>query len=162
MVDSGIKCDPSCNQIFADIENKKLEYIIMTIDKVDGKKKVVIREQSKFGTSEAEIKESGINLKGATPIWYCFAKRIRTYPIAFGVCYVDYTSKDGRQVTKLPFIYWCNDNDASIGDKMTYSSTKIPTSRKLPTTNCTIQCGDDDEIEFSEVVQKVSRADCRS
>lgn len=157
MVDSGIKCDSSCTQVFCDLEHKKLEYIIMAIVKVDGKDKVVVKEQAKFGTSEAEMKESGENLKGATPLWHCFSRRIKLYPIAFGVCYVDYTTKDGRQVTKLPFIYWCNDNDTKVSEKMTYSSTIIPTSRKLATKNCTIHCGDDDEIEFAEVVQKLSK-----
>lgn len=132
----------------------------MTIEKVDGEDKVVIKEQSKKGESDTGMKESDHHLKGATPTWHCFSRRIKTYPIAFGACYVDYTSKDGRQVTKTPFIYWCSDI-AKIRDKMTYSSTKIPTSRKCPTSNCTIQCGDDDEIGYAEVVKKVSRGDCR-
>jgi len=158
MVDSGIKCHPSCFEAFAALGKRKLEYIIMTIEKVDGKKQIVIKEQSEDGSSETELKDSDQNLKGASPSWYCFSNRIKTYPIAFGACYVDFTSKEGRQITKLPFLYWCT-HDATVGDRMVYSATKI--KRHLPTTNCTIQSGDTDDIEFNEVVKKVSKVGCR-
>jgi len=162
MVDSGIKCDSSCTQPFCDLEKKRLEYVIMAIEKVNGVDKVVIKEESKFGDSQnchdqAQEKD---DLKGATPLWARFTKEIKKYPIAFGCCYITYNSKDSRDVTKLPFIFWCTDQ-AKIGDKMIYSATKIPTSRKITTVSHQIQCSDDDEICYKEIVQKVSRGDAK-
>jgi len=122
---------------------------------IDGNKKVTVKEQVKYGTSAEELKDKNVDLKGSTPIWYCFSRSLKTYKVAYGVCHLDYTSKDGKSVTKLPFIFWCTEK-ADGGAKMIYSSAKIPTARKIPATNDdTLQCGNDDDIEFSEVVQKV-------
>jgi len=159
MVDSGIKCDQTCSAVFSELEKKNLEYIIMVIDKVKGTDKVIVKESSKKEESDAIYKESKEDTKGATPVWHRFAKEIQKYPVAFGCCYVTFLTKDNREVTKLPFIFWCTEC-CKVNQKMVYSSTKIPTSRKIPSINCTIQCGDSDELSFKEIVQKVSKGDC--
>jgi len=158
MVDSGIKCDSACNGIFGELEKKNLEYVIMVIEKVGGTDKVVVKEQSPKGESDKIVAESGEDTKGATPVWHRFSKAIQQYPIAYGSCYVTFKSKDEREVTKLPFIFWCTEG-CKVNQKMVYSSTKIPTSRKIKSINCTIQCADSDELSFKEIVQKVSKGD---
>jgi len=161
MVDSGIHVHPSCNNDFNELESKKLEYIIMKIEKVDGFEKVVIKERAVKGQSNEEMMNSNENTKGATPVWHRFCQKLREYPIAYGCCYVDYKSKDDRLVTKLVFVFWSDDEKVGITDKMKYSSTQVNTRKKLKSINKNLECHDSDDILFSEIVQKVSGSDCK-
>ncbi|XP_038050949.1 cofilin-like isoform X1 [Patiria miniata] len=36
----------------------------------------------------------------------------------------NFDSKEGRNINKIAFIFWCDDGNAKIGDKMIYASTK--------------------------------------
>jgi len=157
MVDSGIKCDSSCVPLFAELEKKKLEWIIMVIDK----NKVQVSEKMGYDESAKEYTEEEITaLKGVPPRWAKFTAKLKSFPVAFGVCYVDFLSKDNREVTKLPFIYWCSDS-ARVNDKMIYSSTKLPTCKKIKSVSCHVQCDQDDELKYSEIVKTVSKGDCK-
>lgn len=130
----------------------------MEIEKVGSTDKVMVKETSKWGESAEKMKDSTEDRKGATPEWYCFAKALKEYPVAFGCCYVSYKTKDGRDSMKLPFVFWCTEG-CKVNKKMIYSSTKIPTSRKIPSINLTIQCADSEDISFKEIVPKVSKGD---
>lgn len=158
MVDSGIKCHGDCTAVFCELEKKNLDYIIMKIEKNNGVDKVVVRKKAEKGSCVAAV--GGPDKDGVPAIWSEFSREMceDKEGIAYGCAYISYPTKDGRTTDKLIFVFWCLE-DARIAPKMTYSSTKLPTSRKIKSVSETIHCADKDEISYKEVLKQVAKGE---
>jgi len=166
-VDSGIKVDGTCcTDISSELEKKKLAFIIMQIGKPEGGKvdKVLTKvkmtnEEVTAAVAAGEVTVGGTTLKlkkdaSETDTWCVFRTAIATFPIAYGSCFVDFTTKDGRPTDKLVYVQW-NPDSAGIKDKMKYSSTKV--LNKFSSTPMKHQAADADDITYKEIVDKVRK-----
>jgi len=164
MVDSGIKVCKSCDPFISDLEAKKLEFVIFRIEEYEDElkkkkaKRVVVDEVSEAGESARLVKEGKMEDTGSVPPeWARFSQKIQANHVRFGSCYVKYKTSDGRYESKLPFIYWCNDDCAKVTDKMTYSATKGTVHKKIVTATDSLQCCDSGCFEYDEIVARVKK-----
>lgn len=158
-MDSGIKVDSCCLKHIEDLEKRKYEFMIMQIAIPEGKsnKPCVVTKEILATKEECqkEVEADGVTLtKDETPTWYCFRKRLEKYDIAYGACYCDYKTNDGRESSKLVFITY-NTDGAKMAEKMKYSSTKI--YPKFPSGPTKHQAADKDDITYLEIVEQVIR-----
>jgi len=169
-VDSGIKVDGTCcTDISSELEKKKLAFIIMQIGKPEGGKVEKVLTKFKMTNDEVaaavaagEVDVNGTTVKlpkqdannSETEAWCVFRTALVTFPIAWGSCFVDYKTKDGRDSDKLVFVTW-NPDSAGIKDKMKYSSTKV--LNKFSSTPMKHQAADADDITYKEIVDKVRK-----
>lgn len=159
-VDSGIKVDTATCADIAALEKKKKAFVIMQIAKPEGAK--VEKVVTKLALTNEEVADAiaagsytindqtvTFDKKGAeTDVWCVFRKCIATFPIAYGSCFVEYKTKDGRDSDKLVYITW-NPDGASVKDKMKYSSTKV--MNKFSSTPLKHQASDPDDITYAEI-----------
>jgi len=167
-VDSGIKVETQCCSDIAELEKKKLAFIIMQIGKPEGGKVEKVLTKVKMtndevaaavAAGEVTINDQTIKLKidannSETDAWCVFRTAIATFPIAYGSCFVDFTTKDGRPTDKLVYVQW-NPDSAGIKDKMKYSSTKV--MNKFSSTPTKHQANDNDDITYKEIVSVVKK-----
>jgi len=166
-VDSGIKVDPATVTDIAALEKKKKAFIIMQIGKPEGGKVEKVLTKLAMDNDEVaaaiaagevtvngETVKLGTKLKNETDIWFVFRSAIVTFPMAYGSCFVDYKTKDGRDSDKLVFIVW-NPDGATIKDKMKYSSTRVV--NKFGSTPVNHQASDADEVSYAEIEAVVNK-----
>lgn len=166
-LDSGIKCHKETQEHIELLEKTNstkddgVGYLILRIgkkvavdhegheckEKVD---KVLVEHCMTIKECDEKAKEEGFgDLKGdETPTWACFRKKIMSYDIAYGCCFMHWTTNDGRKIDKLVFVTW-NPEKAKMKEKMTYSSTKI--INKFKNINLKIQASDSEDICFNTV-----------
>jgi len=165
-VDSGIKVSTDTAADIAALEKKKKAFVIMQIGKPEGSKidKVLTKlalttdevaeamGKGEFTFNDAQVK---LQKKGdETDVWCVFRSCLATLPIAYGSCFVDYKTKDGRDSDKLVYIIWNTDN-AGVKDKMVYSSTKV--MNKFSSTPVKHQASDTDDITYAEICDVVKK-----
>jgi len=165
-VDSGIKVGTETAADIAALEKKKKAFLIMQIGKPEGSKidKVLTKlaltkeevadamQAGEFTFNDAQVK---LTQKGdETDVWCVFRSCLATLPIAYGSCFVDYKTKDGRDSDKLVYIIWNTDN-AGVKDKMVYSSTKV--MNKFSSTPVKHQASDADDITYAEICDVVKK-----
>ena len=165
-VDSGIKVDQAtCDDINA-LEKRQKAFIILQIAKPEGSKveKVVTRlamtneeVAAAVAAGSLTVNDKTVELakKGdETDTWCVFRSAIATFSIAYGSCFVDFTTKDGRPTDKLVYVTW-NPDGASVKDKMKYSSTKV--MNKFKSTPLKHQASDTDDITYTEITGVVRK-----
>jgi len=109
MVDAGIKTDDHVIDIYNKMKmDKGLKYIICKIDK-----EVVIETE---GGKDATYSEFLALLPDDSPRYCVFD--------------FNFKHKDGRDINKLVFIFWCPDN-SNVKLKMTYATAKESFKKKL-------------------------------
>jgi hypothetical protein len=167
-VDSGIKVETQCCADIAALEARKRAFIIMQIGKPEGSKieKVLTKFQmtneeveAAMAAGEVTCGEATLKLEKNVKIeesdkWCVFRTCIVTFPIAYGACYVEFNSKDGRPTDKLAYIQW-NPDAASIKDKMKYSSTKV--LNKFTSSPQKHQANDKDDVSYTDIVSVVKK-----
>jgi len=165
-VDSGIKVDAGCCADIAALEKKKKAFVIMQIGQPEGSK--VQKVLTKFALTSEEVAEAvtagevtanGQTVKltraaNETDVWLVFRSALVTFPIAYGSCFVDYKTKDGRDSDKLVYVLW-NTDAAGVKDKMVYSSTKV--MNKFSSTPLKHQAADKDDITYAEIESVVKK-----
>ncbi|EDQ88489.1 uncharacterized protein MONBRDRAFT_8986 [Monosiga brevicollis MX1] len=67
----------------------------------------------------------------------------------------DYKLADGGQRNKLLFVVWCPDT-ARIKDKMLFASSKESLRKKLVGINTEVQATELSEVDYDEILDKVS------
>lgn len=158
MVDSGIKVAADTLKEFTDSMTKrssqKFDYMIFEIQKREGKRfeEVVTTDTADLGSSKEKVGDK--DLKGVTPEWYSFIERLSqdNHP-KFGVCYLEYQTKDGRSANKLFFVYWCSE-DSKASEKMKYSSTKQSVTKSFGSALVIVQASDKDDLDYKEMIIK--------
>jgi len=167
-VDSGIKVETQCCSDIAELEKKKLAFIIMQIGKPEGSKVQKVLTKLKMTNEEVAaavaagqvtfndqtVKLDKDTKNSETDAWCVFRSTIATLPIAYGSCFVDFKTKDGRDSDKLVYIIYNTDN-AGVKDKMVYSSTKV--MNKFSSTPLKHQAADTDDITYKEIVEVVRK-----
>jgi len=156
-VDSGIKVDPDTAKIIGQLEKREFGFVIMRIVKPEGSRTPSVQHVDHLTADEckAEVEKDGVTLKGdETPTWYAFRSRLAKHDIAYGACFVEFTSGDGRPTDKLVYVYWNTDN-AKMKDKMVYSSTKV--LNKFTTGVVKHQASDPSDITYDEIKTKVKK-----
>jgi len=171
-VDSGIKVDSACCADISALEKRALAFVIMQIGKPEGGKIEKVLTKFKLTTDEVkEVVAAGSVTVGDKTVevkkeskpdannpesdtWCVFRQVIQTFPIAYGSCFVDYKTKDGRDSDKLVYVTWNPDN-AGVKDKMKYSSTKV--LNKFSSTPLKHQASDSDDITFKEITDVVRK-----
>jgi len=165
-VDSGIKVDAGCCADIAALEKKKKAFVIMQIGKPEGSKvqKVITKlaltseeVTAAVAAGEITVNDQTVKLTKAaneTDVWLVFRSCLLTFPIAYGSCFVDYKTKDGRDSDKLVYVLW-NTDAAGVKDKMVYSSTKV--MNKFSSTPLKHQAADKDDITYAEIESVVKK-----
>ena len=104
---------------------------------------------------------SGLDTSKVPARWQIFTEDLKdNYKIAFGCCYVNFMTKDDRDVEKFVFVYWVGE-DAKIKPKMVYSSTKLTVTKKIGSFHSILQCEGKDELKWSEIIDTVSKGDLK-
>jgi len=161
-VDSGIKVDTATCADIAALEKRAKAFVIMQIGKPEGAKmeKVLTKftmtneeVAAAIAAGEVTVNDSTLKLtknekNGETDVWCVFRTCIVTYSIAYGSCFVEYKTKDGRDSDKLVYVTW-NPDAASVKDKMKYSSTKV--MNKFSSTPVKHQASDSDDMSYAEI-----------
>jgi len=168
-VDSGIKVDTATCADISALEKRAKAFLIMQIGKPEGGKvekvltKVALTTEEVTAAVEANQVSVNGNMvtlpkrdekNGETDVWWVFRTCIATFPIAYGSCFVEYKTKDGRDTDKLVYVTWNPDN-AAVKDKMKYSSTKV--LNKFTSTPTKHQASDTDDITYSEITAVVRK-----
>lgn len=165
-VDSGIKVDTACCADITALEKRDKAFVILQIGKPEGGK--VEKVLTKMAMTNAEVdaamaegkvsvNDQEVELKqkdGESNAWCVFRSCIVKFPIAYGSCLVDYSSKDGRPTDKLVYVTW-NPDTAVIKDKMKYSSTKV--LNKFSSTPLKHQASDTDEVSYKDILAVVRK-----
>lgn len=167
-VDSGIKVDTATCADIAALEKRQKAFVIMQIGKPEGGKveKVLTKlaltndeVAAALAAGEIQVNDQTVKLtknekNGETDVWCVFRSCLATFSIAYGSCFVDFKTKDGRDSDKLCYVTW-NPDSASVKDKMKYSSTKV--MNKFSSTPVKHQASDTDDITYTEIEAVVKR-----
>jgi len=149
MSQSGVTVDPECITKFNELKlGKSIKYIIFKLS--DDFRSVVVEETSNDKDWEA-FREKLVNAKtkskqgkeGKGP-------RYAVYDFEY-----DLASGEGKR-NKITFIAWSPD-DAGIGPKMTYASSKDALKRTLNGVAAEVQANDEDDIEYNTILTKFAK-----
>jgi cofilin len=149
MAQSGVSVAPECITTFNELKlGKDIKWIIYKIS--DDWKQIEVEETSKdsdFGTfREKLLNAKSKDRRGKEGMGGRYA--------VFDVEY-DLESGEGKR-SKITFITWCPD-DAPQYPRMMYSSSKEAIKRALNGLAADIQANDPDDIEFDNIIQRVSK-----
>jgi len=149
MSQSGAGVSEECVKVYNELKlGKALKYIIYKLS--DDNKNIVIEEASKSKNYESFrqklIHATSKGKNGAEVIGPRYAVYDFEYQLASG---------DGIR-NKLTFIAWSPD-DAPIGPKMVYASSKDALKRSLTGLGAEVQANDADDIEWETIIKVISK-----
>mmetsp|Transcript_80297 Transcript_80297/g.209408 ORF Transcript_80297/g.209408 Transcript_80297/m.209408 type:complete len:138 (-) Transcript_80297:169-582(-) len=132
---SGATCDDECQKKFEQIKMKKdLRYVIYCIED----KKTIKFEK------EGEVDKTFDDFKKALP---------EDQP-RYAVIDYPYKSEDGRDQSKLTFVFWSPDT-CGVKDKMLYASSKDAIKKKLTGIMKEMQCNDEGDLDEEAFTKKM-------
>ncbi|CAK0906007.1 unnamed protein product [Prorocentrum cordatum] len=132
---SGATCDDECQKKFEQIKMKKdLRYVIYCIED----KKTIKFEK------EGEVDKTFDDFKKALP---------EDQP-RYAVIDYPYKSEDGRDQSKLTFVFWSPDT-CGVKDKMLYASSKDAIKKKLTGIMKEMQCNDEGDLDEENFNKKM-------
>mmetsp|Transcript_57432 Transcript_57432/g.153433 ORF Transcript_57432/g.153433 Transcript_57432/m.153433 type:complete len:138 (-) Transcript_57432:355-768(-) len=132
---SGATCDDECQKKFEQIKMKKdLRYVIYCIED----KKTIKFEK------EGEVDKTFDDFKKALP---------EDQP-RYAVIDYPYKSEDGRDQSKLTFVFWSPDT-CGVKDKMLYASSKDAIKKKLTGIMKEMQCNDEGDLDEDNFTKKM-------
>jgi len=149
MASSGVSVAPECVSTFNELKlGKSLKWIIYKIS--DDWKEIVVEETSKDGDFAA-FREKLLNAKSKD------RKGKEGIGGRYAVFDVEYDLDSGEGTrSKITFISWSPD-DAPQYPRMMYSSSKDAIKRALNGLAADIQANDADDIEYENVISRVSK-----
>lgn len=149
MAQSGVSVAPECIKAFNELKlGKDIKWIIYKIS--DDWKQIEVEETSNDGDFGA-FREKLLNAKSKDRRGNeGMGGRYAVFDIEY-----DLESGEGKR-SKITFISWCPD-DAPQYPRMMYSSSKEAIKRSLNGLAADIQANDPDDIEFDNVIQRVSK-----
>mmetsp|Transcript_43035 Transcript_43035/g.115689 ORF Transcript_43035/g.115689 Transcript_43035/m.115689 type:complete len:138 (-) Transcript_43035:356-769(-) len=132
---SGATCDDECQKKFEQIKMKKdLRYVIYCIED----KKTIKFEK------EGEVDKTFDDFKKALP---------EDQP-RYAVIDYPYKSEDGRDQSKLTFVFWSPDS-TGVKSKMLYASSKDAIKKKLTGIMKEMQCNDEGDLDEDNFTKKM-------
>ncbi|KAF2841657.1 cofilin [Patellaria atrata CBS 101060] len=149
MAQSGVSVHPDCISAFNDLKlGKSIKYIIYKIS--DDWKEIVVEETSTEANYD-EFREKLLNAKSKD------RRGKEGIGGRYAVYDVEYELESGEGTrSKITFFSWCPD-DAPQYPRMMYSSSKEAIKRALNGLAADIQANDADDIEFNNVISRVSK-----
>lgn len=150
MVDSGIRTHQECQLLAQKLETRALDGMICEIQPNEDKKDHVICVK--------HWDKSAHDDKTDEKRWEEFAKECMEKDICYGISYINWKSKEGRDCNKLVFVFW-NGDDAKTKMKMKYSSTKNCLKNAVKSISLIIQACDEEEFSYKSIVDNVSKGD---
>jgi len=149
MAASGVTVNPECITVFNELKlGKSLKWIIFKIS--DDWKQIEVEEKSTDPSYEA-FREKLLSAKSKDK------KGVEGIGGRYAVFDVEYDAPGGEgKRNKITFISWCPD-DAPQYPRMMYSSSKEALKRSLNGLASDIQANDSDDIEFDNIVSRVSK-----
>jgi len=149
MAASGVTVNPECITVFNELKlGKSLKWIIFKIS--DDWKQIEVEEKSTDGSFEV-FREKLLNAKSKD------RKGVEGIGGRYAVFDVEYDAPGGEgKRNKITFFSWCPD-DAPQYPRMMYSSSKEALKRSLNGLASDIQANDADDIEYENVVSRVSK-----
>jgi len=149
MASSGVSVAPECITAFNELKlGKSMKWIIYKIS--DDWKEIVVEETSKE-SEWADFREKLLNAKSKD------RKGKEGIGGRYAVFDVQYELESGEGTrNKITFISWCPD-DAPQYPRMMYSTSKEAIKRALNGLAADIQANDADDIEFENVISRVSK-----
>jgi len=149
MSQSGVSISPECISTFNELKlNKKIKFILYKLS--DDYKQIVVEETSEDGEWDV-FREKLVNAQSKTK-----SGKLGKGP-RYAVYDFNYNLASGEgQRSKITFIAWSPD-DAGIQPKMVYASSKDALKRSLNGIATEFQANDEDDIEYTSVLAKVSK-----
>ncbi|KAF2738656.1 actin depolymerizing protein [Polyplosphaeria fusca] len=148
MAASGVSVAPECISAFNELKlGKDIKWIIYKIS--DDWKEIVVEETSTDGDFSA-FREKLINAKSKD------RKGKEGIGGRYAVFDVEYDLEEGGKRNKITFISWIPD-DSPQYPRMMYSSSKDALKRALNGLAADIQANDQDDIEFDNIISRVSK-----
>ncbi|KAK8205284.1 cofilin [Zalaria obscura] len=148
MAQSGVSVSPDCITAFNDLKlGKSTKWIIYKIS--DDWKEIVVEESSTSDDYSA-FREKLLNAKSKD------RKGKEGMGGRYAVYDVQYDTEGEGSRSKITFIAWVPD-DAPQYPRMMYSSSKEAIKRALNGLAADIQANDPDDIEFENIVSRVSK-----
>jgi len=149
MAQSGVSVAPECISTFNELKLvKDIKWIIYRIS--DDWKEIVVEETSKeadFSTFRDKLLNAkSKDRRGKEGI----GGRYAVYDVEY-----DLEGGEGKR-SKITFISWCPD-DAAQYPRMMYSSSKEAIKRALNGVAADIQANDADDIEYDNIIARVSK-----
>jgi len=149
MSQSGVTVSPECISKFNELKlGKSIKYIIFRLS--DDFKEIVVEDASSDDNYDA-FREKLVNAKTKNKM----GKEGKGPRYAVYDFHYDLASGEGSR-SKITFIAWSPD-DAGIQPKMVYASSKDALKRALNGLATEFQANDENDIEYSEVLARVSK-----
>ena len=147
---SGIEVDQSVVTLFNDMKIRHTnKYAIFRIEK----KKAIVLDLSADANADADettdregdkkrFQELSTLLKTAEPRYVLYDFR--------------FTTKEGRLINKLAFIFWCPE-DSKVGDKMLYAASKDAIKKTFNGLSTEFQANDRGDFDYTLYADEVER-----
>mmetsp|Transcript_11544 Transcript_11544/g.17168 ORF Transcript_11544/g.17168 Transcript_11544/m.17168 type:complete len:137 (-) Transcript_11544:311-721(-) len=130
---SGVSVSDACVEKYNQIKMKKdLRFVTFMIE---NKTSIVLDVEGEKGMSFED-----------------FVKALPEDAPRYALVDIDYTTEDGREQSKLCFIFWSPDDKTSIKDKMLYASSKDAIKKKFPGIMKELQANDMSDLETATVM----------
>uniref|UniRef100_A0A6U6TV89 ADF-H domain-containing protein n=1 Tax=Zooxanthella nutricula TaxID=1333877 RepID=A0A6U6TV89_9DINO len=140
MAVSGVKVDDTCLEAYTEIKmGKKLRFVLFKIE--DKTNIVVERKEEKTDGSTG---------------WDAFVEAVPDAEPRYALIEVDYKTEDGRDQSKLTFVFWSPD-DGPVKEKMLYASTKDTIKKKFTGIMKEVQANDKGDLEYKNILELMLR-----
>jgi len=149
MSQSGVQVDAECISKFNELKlGKTLKYIIYKLSDDFG---TIVVEETGSDKDWDNFREKLVNAKTKTK-----QGKVGKGP-RYAVYDFEYELSSGEGTrNKITFIAWSPD-DAAIGPKMTYASSKDALKRSLNGVAAEVQANDEDDIEYTTILSKFKK-----
>eukprot|EP00731_Ephydatia_muelleri_P027838 Em0019g711a len=146
MAMSGIEVDPSVVSLFNDMKIRHShKFAVFRIEK---KKTIVLDfaadadETTDREGDKKRFQEASALLKTAEPRYVLYDFR--------------FTTKEGRLMNKLAFIFWCPE-DSKVGDKMLYAASKDAIKKSFTGLSSEFQANDRGDFDYTTYADEVEK-----
>ncbi|CAH3199115.1 unnamed protein product [Porites evermanni] len=142
---SGVQVDAEINGLFNDMKMRSTHKFALF--NIEGKKKIVADVCG--NPCKTETKEEDEAQFNRMKEQLTNEPRYILYDFGF-------MKKDGRRVNKLAFIFWCDEN-AKIGDKMIYASSKDTIKKSFTGLSLEFQANDEGDLDYKTLSEEVEK-----
>lgn len=146
---SGIKLDPECKEMFAQIKDKKQHgYAVMMINK---EQTAVVMETKGLKLEDREVSTTRASFDAMKE--YVMKSQQPRYILSD----VTYERDNAGKKDVVVYIYWCSDN-VPVKQRMVYASTNEALKKSFAGIKH-MECHDEDDFSYDSIVSKLKQSD---
>merc|ERR1711957_153436 len=135
---SGVAVNADCVEKYSQIKMKKdLRFVTF---KIENKKEIVVDKEGPPANTFDDFKAS---LPEDEP--------------RYALVDIEFKSEDGRDQSKLTFVFWSPDDKTSVKDRMLHASSKDAIKKKFPGIMKELQANDNGDLEWDEVYKLMTK-----